>query len=250
MPIVTTVNQNKQKESINQNEIDHFNQLAEQWWDRTGPMSALHEMNALRIEWINHILKANPDHYKAGTLLDIGCGAGLASEALANLGYAVLGIDAGEKVIEAAKHHLKTTPLSPRGGSLQYRVGDIESLVHENRQFTAITALELLEHVNNPSEFIRNLSWLLQAEGLLFVSTINRTLQSFLFAKVAAEYITRKLPVGTHNWKQFITPSELGTMAHQAGLRIQSIAGMTLYPNGWKLTKNVNINYIACLSKQ
>ncbi|MBI0075597.1 bifunctional 2-polyprenyl-6-hydroxyphenol methylase/3-demethylubiquinol 3-O-methyltransferase UbiG [Commensalibacter sp. M0357] len=248
MPIDTTDNANKQNNSIITNEIDHFNQLADQWWDRKGPMSSLHDMNDLRIEWINRNLRHNNQYYKSGNILDIGCGAGLASEALANMGYNVLGIDAGEKVIKAAQYHLDTTPLLPKGGSLTYKVGSIEELVHENQHFSVITALELLEHVNDPQNFIHNISRLLQTNGMIFVSTINRTLPAFLFAKVAAEYITRKLPVGTHNWRQFITPSELGKMAHSAGLRIKSIAGMTFYPNGWKLTQNVKINYIACLT--
>ena len=211
MPIDTTDNANKQNNSIITNEIDHFNQLADQWWDRKGPMSSLHDMNDLRIEWINRNLRHNNQYYKSGNILD-------------------------------------TTPLLPNGGSLTYKVGSIEELVHENQHFSVITALELLEHVNDPQNFIHNISRLLQTNGMIFVSTINRTLPAFLFAKVAAEYITRKLPVGTHNWRQFITPSELGKMAYSAGLRIKSIAGMTFYPNGWKLTQNVKINYIACLT--
>lgn len=249
MPIDTTDHTNKQNNSIITNEINHFNQLADQWWDRKGPMSSLHDMNDLRIEWINRNLVQNKQFYKSGIILDIGCGAGLASEALANLGYNVLGVDAGEKVIKAAQYHLDTVPLLPNGGSLTYQVGNVETLVHEHQHFSAITALELLEHVRDPQNFIHNIAQLVQPEGLIFVSTINRTLQSFLFAKVAAEYITRKLPIGTHNWNQFITPSELGKMAHAAGLRVKAITGLTLYPNGWKLTGNVNINYMVCLTK-
>lgn len=249
MPIVTTVNSNKQKNSINQNEISLFNQLAEKWWDRKGPMSALHDMNDLRVEWINHHLKSDIFPHESDHLLDIGCGAGLASEALANMGYHVLGIDAGEQVIQAAKHHLQTTPLLPNGGSLQYQIGNIETLVDNHQKFSVITALELLEHVNNPTEFIHNLSLLLEPNGIVFISTINRTIWSFLFAKIAAEYITRKLPIGTHTWNQFITPAELSQMAHQAGLRIKAITGLAFYPNGWKLNRNPRANYIACLSK-
>lgn len=250
MPIVTTDSLNKQKNSINPNEISHFNQLAEKWWDRKGPMSALHDVNDLRVEWIhNHLTHHHSELNPSKTLLDIGCGAGLASEALANLGYNVIGVDAAEKVIQAAQYHLQKTPLLPNGGSLHYQVNSIEKLIEDNQFFPIITALELLEHVNDPTEFITNLAHLLQPKGKLFVSTLNRTLSSFLMAKVMAEYIVRKLPIGTHSWKQFITPGELGTMAHQAGLRVEAIAGITLYPNGWKLSKNLKINYIACLSK-
>ncbi|MDI2090808.1 bifunctional 2-polyprenyl-6-hydroxyphenol methylase/3-demethylubiquinol 3-O-methyltransferase UbiG [Commensalibacter oyaizuii] len=249
MSTVTTPNPHNQKNSIIENEINHFNTLADQWWNREGPMSALHEMNALRIEWIHSLIKKYSNPHPSLPILDIGCGAGLASEAMAALGYDVLGVDAGQEVIAAAENHLKTVPLPPNSGHVTYRVGSVEALVEEQKQFSIITALELLEHVSDPQEFILNLAKLLTPDGKLFLSTINRNIHSFLFAKVAAEYLTRKLPIGTHNWKQFITPSELGNMANQAGLRVTDIAGLTMYPNGWKTTSNIKINYMVCLSK-
>ncbi|CAI3956648.1 bifunctional 2-polyprenyl-6-hydroxyphenol methylase/3-demethylubiquinol 3-O-methyltransferase UbiG [Commensalibacter papalotli (ex Botero et al. 2024)] len=249
MSTVTPPDPHNQKNSVKDDEINRFNAIASEWWNRTGPMSPLHEMNALRIEWIQNILKTYQPLDKTCPILDIGCGVGIASEGLASLGYNVIGVDAAKDVIQAGKNHLNSVPLPPNSGEITYQVGTIEELVYESRQFQIINALELLEHVNDPQEFVHNISRLLTNQGIAFLSTINRNIPSFLFAKLGAEYLTRKLPIGTHNWKQFITPAELGKMAHHAGLRIVDIAGLTLRPNGWKITNNVKINYMICLSK-
>lgn len=249
MSTVTPPDPHNQKNSVNKDEINRFNAIASEWWNRTGPMSPLHEMNALRIEWIQKFLRASPPLDKTQPFLDIGCGVGIASEGLASLGYNVLGVDAAKDVIQAGQEHLDHFPLPPNSGKLTYRVGTIEELVSEKKQFEVITALELLEHVNDPQEFIQNISRLLTDQGVAFLSTINRNIPSYLFAKVGAEYLTRKLPIGTHNWKQFITPAELGKMVHHAGLRVVDITGFTMRPNGWKLTQDVKINYMICVSK-
>lgn len=249
MSTVTPPDQHNQKNSVKEDEINRFNAIADEWWNRTGPMSPLHEMNSLRIEWIQKLLKTQSSFDRSHPILDIGCGVGIASEGLAALGYNVLGVDAAKDVIQAAQNHLDTIPLPPNSGDITYRVGTIEELVAEKKQFQIVNALELLEHVNDPQEFIQNIAALLTDNGITFVSTINRNIPSFLFAKVGAEYLTRKLPVGTHQWKQFITPAELGKMAHNAGLRVVDMAGLTMRPNGWKITQDVKINYMVCLSK-
>ncbi|CAK7193211.1 Ubiquinone biosynthesis O-methyltransferase [Commensalibacter sp. Nvir] len=248
MSIVTPSHGSDQNKSIIENEINHFNALSQQWWDHSGPMKTLHDMNDLRISWIDNKLKKF-NITKPQKILDIGCGAGLASESLAKLGYDIVGIDAGEEVIKAAQSHLDKVPLPQHSGKITYRIGCIEELDPKFQRFSIVIALELLEHVKNPHEFIQHISNLLTPTGKVFISTINRNLKSYFFAKVGAEYVTRLLPVGTHNWKQFVTPNELRQMAHQAGLRIVDIAGLTLRLNGWKITKHPSINYITCLSK-
>jgi 2-polyprenyl-6-hydroxyphenyl methylase / 3-demethylubiquinone-9 3-methyltransferase len=216
-------------------EVARFDALAGRWWDPDGPMRPLHRMNSLRVGWIDTRLR------RGVAVLDVGCGAGLAAEALARRGHEVLGIDAAGEALAAARAHAQGQALP-----LAYRAATAEVLLAEGARFPAITALEVIEHVADPAAFVATLARLLAPGGVLFVSTLNRTRRSFLTAKLGAEYVLRVLPVGTHDHRRFVTPVELGGYLRAAGLRLADISGMAPDARGgWRATRDVGVNYIA-----
>lgn len=229
-------------------EVARFDALARHWWDPDGPMRPLHRMNPARIGWIVERAAPRPPSLlqdasapARARLLDVGCGAGLAAEALARRGFDVLGLDAAGGAIEAARAHAGALGLS-----LAYRTGVAEDLPADGERFPLITALEVIEHVPDQAAFLATLAALLTPGGKLFLSTLNRTPRSFIAAKIGAEYLLRWLPVGTHDWRKFVTPAELGAMLRQVGLRVSDITGLVADPltGRWRTSRDLSVNYL------
>ena len=225
-------------------EIAQFDGMAAQWWDPRGPMRPLHRMNPARIAWIAARMTRVFGDAKL-RVLDVGCGGGLAAEALAVRGHDVLGIDAAGAAIDAARSHA-----AGRGLTLAYRTATAEDLAAEGLRFQVVTALEVIEHVPDPSRFVADLGRLVEPGGMVFLSTLNRSRRAYAVAKLGAEYLLRWLPVGTHDWRKFVTPAELGAHIRAAGLRLDAISGLTVDLAGqWHPTRSTAVNYIAAAIK-
>ncbi|GGC59219.1 ubiquinone biosynthesis O-methyltransferase [Siccirubricoccus deserti] len=234
-------------------EIAKFDRLAERWWDPKGPMAPLHAMNPARMGWIIARLARRHRRDPAGaaplaglSVLDVGCGAGLASEALARAGAIVTGLDAAGSALGAARAHA-----AAGGLAITYREGMPEALAAEGASFDAVLALEVIEHVADRPGFCRSLAALAKPGAALFLSTLNRTPRSFLTAKLGAEYLLRLLPVGTHDWRMFVRPAELGAELRAAGLRVADIAGLSMAPltGRWRVSRDVGVNYLMMAEK-
>lgn len=221
-------------------EVAKFGRLAAQWWDVSGPMRPLHRINPLRVGWIDARL-AGP-----ARLLDLGCGAGIAAEALARCGHSVLGLDASADAVAAAEAHA-----AGLGLDLAYRVGSAEDVLAEGARFEAVTALEVIEHVEDQAGFMRLLASLVEPGGKVFVSTLNRTLRSLAVAKIGAEYVARLLPRGTHDWRRFLAPEALAAHGRAAGLSLMDITGleMGVLSGDWRATRDVGVNYLAAFRR-
>lgn len=223
-------------------ELEKFDRLAEQWWDETGPLATLHAINPLRVGYI-----ADRVRLDGATVLDVGCGGGILSEALAKRGASVTGIDLANDNIRIARRHAAESGLD-----IDYRVAAIEqhAAAYEGR-FDVVTCLELLEHVPQPESAIRACAQAVRPGGRVFFSTINRNLKSFLLAIVGAEYLLGMLPKGTHDYMKLIKPSELAGGARSAGLVVDDLAGLHFNPltRAYHLGGNVDVNYLASATR-
>lgn len=222
------------KLTVDLQEIAKFSQHAADWWDIDGPLKTLHDINPARLEFIS-----GKCTLKDRTVLDVGCGGGVLSEAMAKQGALVTGLDMSEEALEAARAHALANQLS-----IDYVCCDIEE--YERSSFDIITCMEMLEHVPNPQHIIEHCARLLKPGGFLFLSTINRTLKAYTTAILAAEYLLGLLPKQTHDFDKFIKPSELATMIRNTAMEVSSIAGMSYNP--WTriatINNSVDVNYL------
>ncbi|RWA38707.1 bifunctional 2-polyprenyl-6-hydroxyphenol methylase/3-demethylubiquinol 3-O-methyltransferase UbiG [Xylella fastidiosa] len=222
-----------------QSELDKFAAFTSGWWDPHGPQKPLHALNPVRLDYISKRVSLS-----GARVLDVGCGGGLLSEALARQGAHVTAIDLAPELIKAARLHGLES-----GIQVDYRIQAIEDLLAEQpAPFDAIACMEMLEHVPDPAAIVDACAHLLKPGGRLFVSTINRTLAAFMLAVVGAEYVVRLLPKGTHQYKDFIRPAELAAWLCHAGLHLEDVSGMRYEPwrNRARLTARTDINYLAC----
>ena len=230
--------------NLDYDEVKKFDDLAAKWWDPDGEFKPLHQINPLRVGFINE--RANLEGIK---VLDVGCGGGILAEALSKLGAQVTGIDASEQTIGVAQNHSNAV-----GSDVSYYQTTIEEFIANKpeEKFDVITCLEMLEHVPSPGEIIKTCSTILKDDGDIFFSTINRNPRSYLFAIVGAEYILNLLPKGTHDYQKFIKPSELAKWIRDARLSQIETIGLSYNPitdNYW-LGKDIQVNYMVHAKKE
>ena len=238
--------------TINYKEIEKFSKLSQEWWDPQGKFKPLHKFNPIRIKYIkqNIIEHFNIVNSKKPldnlSLLDVGCGGGLLSEPMCILGAKVTGIDAARKNINIAKIHAKKNKLK-----INYLTVSPEKLKIKNK-FDVILNMEIVEHVSDLNYFIKSCTNLLKKNGIMFIATINRTLKSYLFAIVGAEYILKWLPIGTHDWNLFVKPEELIKTSAKHNLKLNGVHGMIYSPllDQWKTSKDSSVNYISSFIKK
>lgn len=225
-----------------QSELDKFASLANRWWDPEGPQKPLHALNPVRLDYV-----ASRRPLAGARVLDVGCGGGLLSEAMARAGAEVTAIDLAEDLVRVGRLHALESGLK-----IDYRVQAVETLAAEAAgSFDAVTCMEMLEHVPDPGAIIAACAALLKPGGRLFVSTLNRTPAAFALAIVGAEYVARLLPRGTHQYRDFIRPSELGAWLREAGLALDDVSGMAYEPwaNRARLSSRTDVNYLAAATK-
>ena len=232
--------------TINKEEIEKFSKIAEEWWDPQGKFKPLHKFNPIRISYIkdNIIetlkLKNKKKPLEKVKILDIGCGGGLLTEPMKRLGANITGIDASKRNIEIAKLHAKKNDLK-----IEYICASPENL-KEHHKFDVILNMEIVEHVDNVEFFLTTCSKLLKKNGIMFVATLNKTLKSYLFAIIGAEYFLRWLPIGTHDWEKFVKPDDLISILAKNNLKVDALDGLkfNILSNEWKVSSDKSVNYI------
>ena len=253
------MNAAQSRSSVDPREVAQFEAMGREWWSETGPMKALHRMNPVRVRWLrdamaDHFARIDggvrdteqPGVLEGLAILDIGCGGGILSEPLARLGGTVTGIDPAEANLEIARVHAGET-----GADVTYRAISAEALEAEGVRFDVVCAMEVVEHVRRPAEFVATAAALVKPGGLLFLSTLNRTLKSFALAIVGAEYVLRWVPPGTHQWEKFITPRELSRWVEEAGLDVTDRTGVIYNPlaREWRIAGDMDVNYMLVAHK-
>ncbi len=229
-------------ENFSQAELDKFGALANRWWDPDGPQKALHALNPARLDYV-----AKRAKLQGVTALDVGCGGGLLSEALAKAGAEVTAIDLAPELVKVARLHKLESKVT-----VDYRLQSAESLAAERPgAFDVVTCMEMLEHVPDPAAIIAACATLLKPGGRLFLSTLNRTPAAFALAVVGAEYVARLLPKGTHHYQDFIKPAELAAWLRAAGLQLEDVSGLMYEPwrNAARIIGRTDVNYLACAYK-
>ena len=232
--------------SVNKKEIEKFSKMADEWWDPSGKFKPLHKFNPIRIQYIkeniigNFKLKNKKKPLDKINILDIGCGGGLLSEPMTRLGANVTGIDASSKNINIAKHHAKKNNLK-----INYICSSPEKLKIK-KKFDVILNMEIVEHVDDINFFISSCSKLLKKNGLMFIATLNKTLKSYMFAIIGAEYVLRWLPIGTHDWEKFVRPEDLKKILSKNNLKLEKLDGMNfnIIKDEWTVSSDTSINYI------
>ena len=237
--------------SVNKKEIEKFSKMAEEWWDPNGKFKPLHKFNPIRIRYIKDNII---DHFNLNNknkplnkinILDIGCGGGLLSEPMSRLGADVVGIDASEKNIKIAKMHAVKNNLK-----IEYKTTSPEKL-KTNKKFDVILNMEIVEHVEDVNFFIKSCAKLLKKNGIMFVATLNKTLKSYVFGIIGAEYIMRWLPIGTHEWEKFVNPDDLIAISKKNNLNLRKLDGMkyNLLKDQWTISSDKSVNYISIFNK-
>jgi 2-polyprenyl-6-hydroxyphenyl methylase/3-demethylubiquinone-9 3-methyltransferase len=230
------------QDNVDPSELAKFSELAHKWWDKTSEFRPLHEINPLRLNWINHLAPLN-----GKTVVDVGCGGGILAESMAEKGADVLGVDLADKSLKVAQLHSLES-----GVPVNYRNISVETLAQElPAHFEVVTCMEMLEHVPDPASVIRACADLVQAGGYVFFSTLNRNPKSYLFAVLGAEYVLNLLPKGTHDYTRFITPAELARMIRAAGLEVVELKGLSYNPLSkiYRLGDNTDVNYLVAARK-
>jgi len=232
--------------SINKKEIEKFSKIAEEWWNPDGKFKPLHNFNPIRIKYIkdnivkDFNIKSLDKPFKNIKILDIGCGGGLLSEPMCRLGASVVGIDASEKNIKVAKLHAKKNKLK-----IDYKVASPEK-IKTKLKFDVVLNMEIVEHVEDINFFIKESSKLLKKNGVMFIATLNKTLRSYVFAIMGAEYILKWLPIGTHDWEKFVRPDDLINISKKNNLILKNLDGMKfdMLDNNWEISNDTSVNYI------
>ena len=240
--------------SVDPEEVAYYERLGDMWWDKDGLLWPLHRLNTLRTDYLNHAIcahfKLSPEHDTplAGLkILDIGCGGGILSESMASLGANVYGIDVTEKNIEVARRHSHRAALP-----IRYEHTAAEMLATRNLTFDVVLNMEVVEHVINLPGFMEACAKLVSNDGVMFISTINRTWKSWLFAIVGAEYLLRWLPKGTHQWHKFVRPDELEELLARHNMKTSGHRGVRVNPftKRFSLSENLSVNYMLAASKR